>query len=158
MTVLLFIGTTENILLPHPLRNVEQFTLLSFYEQLHLVFPANAGGRRAEITIPFFRKRKLRLRFAKWFSETTWRMSRELKIKLRSCLFPLHSSSEGSLAFSERESVLLVPPMAHSSWVWEENSHHFHASEAQQVPSGSMDTPTTRRFKLPLPLLAWGQI
>lgn len=126
--MLLSIGTTENILLPHPLCNVEQFTLLSFSEQLHLVFTANAGGRRAEMSIPVFRKRKRRLRFAKWFSETTWWMSRELKIKLRSCLFPWHSSWEGSLAVLEQESIILVSPMAHSSWVWEENSHHFDAS------------------------------
>lgn len=159
MTVLLSIGTTENILLPHPLRNVGQFTLLSFGEQLHLVFTANAGGRRAEMSIPVFQKRKRRLRFAKWFSETTLRMSRELKIKLRSCLFPRHSSWEGSLAVSERENVPLVPPLAHPSWVWEENSHHFDASNWGSASRVWIDGhPTTGCFKIPSPPLARGQI
>lgn len=59
--------------------------------------------REVEIVIPILWKKKPRLRIAKWFSETTWVVSRELKIKFRSCLssLPLSSSSEGSLTFLE---------------------------------------------------------
>lgn len=52
---------------------------------------------------PILWKRKLRLRMAKWFSQTIWVVSKKLKKTLRSQLFPLpHGSpSEKGLAFLE---------------------------------------------------------
>lgn len=128
--------------------NIQCLTVYSaFYEQFHFGFTTYLGKGGVEIIIPILWKKKPRLRIAKWFSETTWLVSRELKINFRSCLFSLHlsSSSEESLTFLEvvKHFSYFPPLLLMLLRRGKKTATTFmHLSDAQQAMCESTSTPT----------------